>query len=120
MSKLLPCPFCGGEAKMKFIAAVLHTVACEKCKASCDVLRTKADTIASWNTRHTPQASKTQKAAADVLAAQEAKGVVNHGKTLDTATLTALELAINAQEEAADQLMYLTAMVELMKKEAKP
>ncbi len=120
MSNLRPCPFCGSKAGTKIIGAVLHTVVCEKCNASCDVLRTKTDAITAWNTRHTPQASETQKSAAAVLAAQEAKGLSKYGTTLDDAGLTLLEKMEHFQQEAADALMYATSVVEGLKKEAKP
>lgn len=55
--------------------------------------------------------STTQQSAAAVLAAQEAKGLVKYGTTLDTANLSALDLARHYQEEAADALMYATALV---------
>ncbi|MBB6053317.1 putative nucleic acid-binding protein [Armatimonas rosea] len=79
---------------------------------------TQEEAIAAWNKRHTPAPSNTQQAAAAVLAAQEAKGLSKYGTTLDTAGLSLLEIAEHYQQEAADALMYATAMVELMKKEA--
>jgi hypothetical protein len=112
VNNLLPCPFCGGT-ELSLHRASFY--ACLKCGAF-GPDRGKG----AWNRRYTPSPSNTQQAAAAVLAAQEAKGLAKYGTTLDTAGLSLLEIATHYQQEAADALMYATAMVELMKKEAKP
>jgi len=67
--KLLPCPFCGGEANIKQVPPYYDdfegreirpnewVVSCSKC----DVLfapDTKEDSIKTWNTRTPPPAEK--------------------------------------------------------------
>lgn len=55
MSELLPCPFCGGEAK-PYDYGVKHIIECDDCKeyghGAYVVARTEAEAIAAWNTRH--------------------------------------------------------------------
>ena len=50
--KLLPCPFCGGEAVHILKAAGL--IACKSCRAKTLVHATMSEAIAAWNTRATP------------------------------------------------------------------
>ena len=50
MSKLLPCPFCGGEARHYAPGLVDHHIECRKCTA--DVAGdSEAEAIEVWNTR---------------------------------------------------------------------
>lgn len=57
MSELKPCPFCGGEAKIKAryyraIDIYDYSGVCQECNASMDVKDTEAEAIEAWNTRH--------------------------------------------------------------------
>lgn len=57
MEKLKPCPFCGGEAKIKtrYYRAINYynySGVCQECNASMDVKDTEAEAIEAWNTRH--------------------------------------------------------------------
>lgn len=61
---------------------------------------------------HRPPDSETLRAALGTLRQQEAKGRAKYGTDLDTANLTAAQLLTHAAEEAADLLMYLTALRE--------
>lgn len=45
--KLLPCPFCGGDAEEAFH----YGVRCKDCKSSTMAYATKAEAIAAWNRR---------------------------------------------------------------------
>lgn len=53
MAELLPCPFCGGEAKVENEFLGTWKVRCQKC--SCEVGRywfwTERHAIEAWNTR---------------------------------------------------------------------
>ena len=56
MSDLKPCPFCGGEAKIKSryyraIDIYDYSGVCQECNASMDVKDTEAEAIEAWNTR---------------------------------------------------------------------
>lgn len=52
-TKLLPCPFCGGEASKRLFYKGKYRVHCNVCDAhSGDVCDTEAEAIAAWNTRH--------------------------------------------------------------------
>jgi len=51
MTKLLPCPFCGGEAELTGFEAPEFWVWCPNCKASTDAHTCKGGAIAAWNTR---------------------------------------------------------------------
>lgn len=48
--RLLPCPFCGGEAK---IISFLHRymIGCTKCGGAVMQFNTKEEVITAWNTR---------------------------------------------------------------------
>lgn len=49
-TKLLPCPFCGGEARHYAPGLIDHHIECRKCTA--DVAGdSEAEAIAAWNTR---------------------------------------------------------------------
>lgn len=57
MSELKPCPFCGGEAKIKarYYRAInyfCYNGVCQECNASMDTKDTEAEAIEAWNTRH--------------------------------------------------------------------
>lgn len=54
MSELLPCPFCGGEARMlvqMMFDAVFFGAKCDNCGAEAAAKNTEAEAIAAWNTR---------------------------------------------------------------------
>lgn len=55
MSELLPCPFCGGEAKILTAESMhggnLYGVMCDCCAGRADVYDTEAEAIEAWNTR---------------------------------------------------------------------
>ena len=52
MSKLLSCPFCGGEASKRLFYKGKYRVHCNVCDAhSGDVCDTEAEAINAWNTR---------------------------------------------------------------------
>lgn len=63
--KLLPCPFCGGEAEYykRYIgygssglgAHDWFSVKCEKCRTKSDEYKTEAEAIAAWNRRAEPE-----------------------------------------------------------------
>lgn len=50
---LLPCPFCGGEARHYAPGPIVHHIGCVECYA--DIHRgTEAEAIAAWNARVEP------------------------------------------------------------------
>jgi len=51
---LLPCPFCGGEAKIHDIEEQHYWCECKKCGVATNGERAKDNAIASWNTRTPP------------------------------------------------------------------
>ena len=51
--KLLPCPFCGGKARIKKYDNE-YDVICDICACSTRVTETKADAIKFWNNRIAP------------------------------------------------------------------
>ena len=55
MSELLPCPFCGGEARLIMSSPDWFFPACMNRECACDwtdSYPTKAEAIEAWNTRH--------------------------------------------------------------------
>lgn len=48
--KLLPCPFCGGDARLINFYG-LYMVDCETCRIATDTYHEKEDAIKTWNTR---------------------------------------------------------------------
>lgn len=50
-TKLLPCPFCGGEAELTGFNAPEYWVWCPSCKASTGAHTGKENAIEAWNTR---------------------------------------------------------------------
>ncbi len=53
MAELLPCPFCGGKAKVKKhkLSTIVFTVECKVCKCQTHVQFTEEEVIDIWNTR---------------------------------------------------------------------
>lgn len=52
MTKLKPCPFCGGKAKkVVFGLERYKTIGCEKCGVLLPLYRTLKETIEAWNNR---------------------------------------------------------------------
>lgn len=48
--ELLPCPFCGGKAKTKYLCAV-YIVACQNCHANGKAEPTAQKAVEFWNVR---------------------------------------------------------------------
>lgn len=56
--ELLPCPFCGGEAKFdKTVYKEVGVVRCQKCRASNGIVTQEHTANRAWNTR-TPTIEK--------------------------------------------------------------
>jgi Lar family restriction alleviation protein len=54
--KLLPCPFCGGKAKLKtYYENIDHSIYCEDCSMGCDEYKSNKEAIAAWNKRTVPR-----------------------------------------------------------------
>ena len=55
MSKLKPCPFCGGEAAIynyeKMLTGQYKMVECKTCHCTSEKFKKVEDAIAAWNTR---------------------------------------------------------------------
>lgn len=51
MTKLKPCPFCGGEAKIYGKREGLPWVACKSCIGQTACCDTKEEAIEAWNRR---------------------------------------------------------------------
>ena len=52
MSKLLPCPFCGGEASKRLFYGGKYGIYCDECSARVGGLYdTEAEAVAAWNAR---------------------------------------------------------------------
>ena len=56
MTDLLPCPFCGGEAKIKHVTQLWeprnsYWAQCDNCRMSGKHFTTEAEAISAWNTR---------------------------------------------------------------------
>ena len=54
-TKILPCPFCGGEAEIR-TNFVHHFAICKECNTVSDYMNSKAEAIAAWNRRTPPAA----------------------------------------------------------------
>jgi Lar family restriction alleviation protein len=54
-TKLLPCPFCGGEARRYTGNLDFHGVVCKKCGAKIYGRATKASATIAWNRRATDE-----------------------------------------------------------------
>ena len=59
MDNLKPCPFCGGEAKIKFESEERHVYAyryivCNNCFGNTGWKNTEKEAIDAWNKRVTP------------------------------------------------------------------
>ena len=53
--KLLSCPFCGGEARLKEFwhpGSEVWFVECSKCRVNGPLFRTQEDAAKQWNTRY--------------------------------------------------------------------
>jgi len=61
--KLLPCPFCGGEAEIERLEdPTIWFVDCSQCKCQLDeTYETKEDVIEAWNTRRSLSVTKIAK-----------------------------------------------------------
>lgn len=55
MTDLKPCPFCGGEAEMKYEVSPafgdIYYVQCECLRAQTQLYQTESEAIAAWNAR---------------------------------------------------------------------
>jgi len=51
MSELKPCPFCGGEATVKWNGFTVYSVGCFMCGADVQSINCREDAIVAWNTR---------------------------------------------------------------------
>ena len=66
MSELKPCPFCGGEAELRYHPSSMRDPECRAWEAGCSICdarvgstiyaigKTKQDAIAAWNRRAVP------------------------------------------------------------------
>ena len=59
MDKLKPCPFCGGEAKIKENGAEYNYISCKRCKNG-TAYGYQDQVIARWNTRAERTCKNTQ------------------------------------------------------------
>ncbi len=57
--KLLPCPFCGGKAKV--VQSHNPYVICESCHVSTPMYSWKADAVKAWNRRTERKVRKEEK-----------------------------------------------------------
>jgi hypothetical protein len=71
MTDLLPCPFCGDSAKLRFFGGTVD-VECTNCNAKSALFGTQSDgegkAIAAWNTRALTRLSVTKVNAAELAA----------------------------------------------------
>lgn len=58
LAKLLPCPFCGGEADDSDYRGLKFYVVCGECYVRTNDYRCHADAIAAWNARHNADPSR--------------------------------------------------------------
>ena len=51
MAELLPCPFCGGEARRYYGNTDCYGITCKKCTCKIYGYANKASATRAWNTR---------------------------------------------------------------------
>lgn len=118
MTALLPCPFCGGEAK-----EVRHddgqyryfVVQCAECKAAQGWEENAATAIAAWNRRASaPQpADPITTTLAAELHARAAMGLHKYGVTVTDSPLSRRQWLEHAKQEALDLAVYLQRLIEM-------
>jgi Lar family restriction alleviation protein len=114
---LLPCPFCGGEAKaygvesLAFPSMKLCRVSCDGCHASTSNHASRPDAIAAWNTRAVAQPETPTPDALDAAVDRqynELRDMIGCGDSYTDqrvveATITALVTAVEARAVARER-----------------